>query len=68
MIAKGDAVLIDIRDSAELANTGQAGGKCGPNANPHQDASLSRDHPLRIFPRIAGPAAEKPVVALLQRP
>jgi rhodanese-related sulfurtransferase len=67
MVAKGDAVLIDIRDSAELSATGKAAGavhiprgslefKADLSA-PSADKSLSLDKPVILHCASGGRAA-----------
>lgn len=67
MVAKGDAVLIDIRDSAELANTGKAEGSVHiPRGSlefkadlsaPSADKSLAFDKPVILHCASGGRAA-----------
>ncbi len=67
MVAKGDAVLIDIRDSAELAQTGKAAGSVHiPRGSlefkadlsaPSADKSLAYDKPVILHCASGGRAA-----------
>jgi rhodanese-related sulfurtransferase len=67
MVAKGDAVLIDIRDSAELANTGKASGSVhiprgslefkADLSTPTADKSLAYDKPVILHCASGGRAA-----------
>jgi rhodanese-related sulfurtransferase len=67
MVAKGDAVLVDIRDSAELAASGKAEGAVHlPRGSlefkadltaPSADKSLSLDKPVILYCASGGRAA-----------
>ena len=67
MVAKGDAVLIDIRDSAELATTGKAEGSVhiprgslefkADLSTPSADKSLAFDKPVILHCASGGRAA-----------
>lgn len=67
MVANGDAVLIDIRDSAELANTGKASGSVhiprgslefkADLSTPTADKSLAYDKPVILHCASGGRAA-----------
>lgn len=67
MVGKGDAVLIDIRDSAELANTGKAEGSVhiprgslefkADLSSPTAEKSLSFDKPVILHCASGGRAA-----------
>ena len=67
MVGKGDAVLIDIRDSAELAASGKAAGALHlPRGSlefkadltaPSADKSLSHDKPIILYCASGGRAA-----------
>ena len=67
MVAKGDAVLIDIRDSAELAQTGKAAGSVhiprgslefkADLSSPTAEKSLAFDKPVILHCASGGRAA-----------